>query len=211
MRIKDVLTKKRQDFRLFIDLIREDYRTYWKVRDGTASTWTMPGFRALAVHRFGVWVATIGRPWPLRAMLNAIYSCLYVHVRNHYTIQLPPTTKVGRRLVISHQGGIVIHHLAKIGDDCIILQNATLGAAGTARFMQAPILGNRVQIGCGAAVIGGVVIGDDVHIGPNAVVSTDIPAGSIVVAPAPRVFQLKKEQDNVREPAVEHQSKCVAR
>ena len=86
----------------------------------------------------------------------------------------------------------MIHWLSQIGDDCVIIQNVTLGAATEERITDAPVLGNRVMVGCGAAVIGGVVIGDDVHIGPNAVVTMNIPVGSTVAAPAPRVVQLRR-------------------
>ncbi len=176
--------KKRRDFNQLVESIREDYPRY---RD-----WTMPGFRALAVHRFGVWVESVGQPRLLHWFLFRIYRFLFVYVRNHYSIELHHTTKVGRRLLIAHQGGIVIHHLSEIGDDCLIHQNATLGAATDDTIDRCPILGNRVEVGAGAALVGGVVIGDDVRIGPNVVLTMSVPAGSTVVAPPPRIFQLKK-------------------
>ena len=94
--------------------------------------------------------------------------------------------------MIGHQGGIVIHWRAEIGDDCVIRQNATLGAATGEKFMHAPVLGNRVEVGCGAAIIGRVRIGDDARIGPNAVVTTNVPAGATVVVPPPRIVQVKR-------------------
>jgi len=126
-----------------------------------------------------------------RVVLGVHYE-IASHVRNHYSIELPLTAKIGRRLLIGHQGGIVIHWLSQIGDDCVIVQNVTLGAGTEEAITNAPVLGNRVMVGCGAAVIGGVVIGDDVHIGPNAVVTMNIPVGSTVAAPAPRVVQLRR-------------------
>lgn len=179
------LAKKGGEFRHFVELVREDYRL--RYRD-----WTLPGFRAVAVYRFGVWVNTVGHPRLLHWSLYRIYRSLFRYVRNHYGIELPYTTAVGRRLEIGHQGGIVIHHLSKIGDDCLIHQNVTLGAATVETIERCPILGNRVEIGAGAVLIGAVVIGDDVRIGPNAVVTMNIPAGSTVVAAAPRVIQLRK-------------------
>jgi serine O-acetyltransferase len=185
MQIREKLTKKWQDFRQLVELIREDYRTQ-------NCEWTRPGFRAVAVHRFGVWADSVGQPRLLHVVLKCIYNFFYVYVRNHYTIELPLTTKVGRRLAIGHQGGIVIHFLSQIGDDCVILQNVTLGAATDAAIERAPVLGDRVEVGCGAAIIGGVLIGNDVRIGPNVVVTMNVPAGSTVVAPPPRIFQLRK-------------------
>ncbi len=164
--------------------IREAYRSHQR-------DWTLPGFRAVAVYRFGRWAEVCRYRW-LSVVLGAVYTQMYRYVRNHYTIELPRSARVGRRLVIGHQGGIVIHWGAQIGDDCLIRQNATLGAATGENYTHAPVLGNRVEVGCGAAIIGRVRIGDDVRIGPNAVVTTNVPAGSTVVVPSPRVIQFKR-------------------
>jgi serine O-acetyltransferase len=179
--------KKREDFRRLREQLGEDYRAH-------GSDWTKPGFRAVAVHRLAAWVETLGRPRFLQVVLKWFCRVLHVHVRNHYAIELPLSTKVGRRLRIAHQGGIVIHGLSQIGDDCLIHQNVTMGSATDETITRAPILGNRVEVGAGAALIGAVVIGDNVRIGPNAVVTMNVPAGSTVVAPAPRVLRLQERQ-----------------
>lgn len=172
-----------------VQLIKKVRQDYWRHGD-----WTMPGFRALAVHRFGNWVDTI-RPRLLRGVLDRIYLGLYRYIRNQYTIELPRTTKVGRRLILGHSGSIVIHFASIIGDDCMIRQNVTIGAASSETYLDAPVLGSRVEIGAGAAIIGKIVIGDDVRIGPNAVVTTNVPSGSLVVAPPARIIPWKKRAD----------------
>src|SRR5690349_17865818 len=87
---------------------------------------TKPGFRAVAVHRFGVWRMTVS-PKLLRAPLSVLYRFLFRYVRNHYGIELPYSAKLGRRVIIEHQSGIVVHGETVIGDDCIIRQNCTFG------------------------------------------------------------------------------------
>lgn len=181
-----------------VRLIREDYSSFGRLveqirEDYHAShrDWTMPGFRAVAVHRIGNWAWGL-QFRPVRGIVSRIYRLLYIYVRNHYTIELPRTTSVGRRLTIGHQGGIVIHPFSKIGDDCIIRQNVTLGAGSPETVERAPVLMNRVEVGCGAVIVGGIVIGDDVRIGPNAVVTMNVPAGSTVVVLPPRIVQFKK-------------------
>src|SRR2546421_12212487 len=77
--------------------------------------WTRPGFRAIAVHRFGNWRMRIANKY-LRAPLSVIYRMMFRHVRNHYGIELPYSAIVGRRVVIEHQGAIVIHGNSVIGD-----------------------------------------------------------------------------------------------
>jgi serine O-acetyltransferase len=141
--------------------------------------WTRPGFRAMAVHRFGTWRMRI-RPRLLRAPLSWLYHRLHRYIRNHYGIELHSTTVIGRRFRIGHQSGIVIHPNAQIGDDCVIRQNVTIGAPNLDRLDEAPVLGNRVEVGAGAVLLGKITIGDGVRIGPNTVVMTNVPAGATV-------------------------------
>src|SRR5688572_22980725 len=108
-----------QDQLTLLAQIREDWQP-------NGCDWTRPGFRALAVHRFGVWRMKIKRR-ALRLPFSFIYRMLYRYVRNHYSIELHYTVQVGRRVVIGHQGAIVVHDSSVIGDDCIIRQGVTLG------------------------------------------------------------------------------------
>ncbi len=142
--------------------------------------WTRPGFRAVATHRFGVWRMTVN-PKILRAPLSILYRYLFRKCRNHYGIELPYTVQLGRRVIIEHQHGIVIHGQCVIGDDCIIRQGVTLGNKTLDRPDDAPRLGNRVNVGAGAKVLGLVNIGDDATIGANAVVVKDVPDGALAM------------------------------
>lgn len=164
-----------------LDQIREDWLY-------NGEEWTRPGFRALAMYRFGVWHMTI-RSRLLRAPLSVLYRFLHRLVRNHYGIELHHTAKVGERVVIAHQGGIVIHEFAEIGNECVIRQGVTIGEAGQSLTNDAPKLGRGVTLGAGAVVMGNVKIGDGAKIGPNAVVMIDVPAGALAVAPPARVIQ----------------------
>jgi serine O-acetyltransferase len=159
-----------------MDLIHGDWVTHER-------SITRPGLQALIIHRFGSWV--MGLPLVPKLFLAPIYAVLFWFVRNFYGIELPHRTKVGRRFCIGHQSGIVIHPFAVIGDDCLVRQNVTIGAASK---VEAPQLGNRVEVGAGAVLVGGITIGDDVRIGPNAVVMMNVPPNAAVVVPPPRIF-----------------------
>jgi serine O-acetyltransferase len=166
------------------ELLREDLQAHH--RDLTA-----PGLHAIAVHRYGAWLDAENPPG--RAAHCLLYRLGYLVVRNVYGIELPRTTKVGRRVKIAHQSGIVIHPDAVIGDDCVIRQNVSIGAAAgdAARFSgQAPVLGKGVSVGAGAVIVGGITIGDNAVLGPNVTVLTNVPEGARVMSPPPRVFQL---------------------
>ncbi|WP_448603397.1 serine O-acetyltransferase [Thermoleptolyngbya sp.] len=142
--------------------------------------WTKPGFRAVAVHRFGVWRMGV-EPKLLRAPFSILYRAMFRHVRNVYGIELPYTVQLGRRVIIEHQGAIVIHGQTVIGDDSVIRQGVTIGNRYLDRPMEAPRLGKRVNVGAGAKILGAVTLGDDANVGANAVVLKDVPAGKTAV------------------------------
>ncbi|MBW4618447.1 MAG: serine O-acetyltransferase [Cyanosarcina radialis HA8281-LM2] len=153
--------------------IREDWVAHGR-------DWTKPGFRAVAVQRFGVWRMQIELKW-LRAPCSIIYRMLYRKIRNIYGIDLPYTVKLGRRVIVEHQGAIVIHGYCTIGDDCILRQGVTLGNRYLERPLEAPKLGTGVKVGAGAKILGNVTVGDGANIGANAVVLSDIPPGATAV------------------------------
>jgi serine O-acetyltransferase len=150
--------------------------------------WTRPGFRAVAVHRFGNWRMGI-RPKLLRAPFSILYRAMFRHVRNCYGIELSYEVKLGRRVVFEHQGAVVIHGNSVIGDDCIIRQGVTLGNRTRMHHNQAPTLGRGVSVGAGAKILGAVHIGDEAEIGANAVVLCDVPAGCAAVGIPARVIE----------------------
>jgi serine O-acetyltransferase len=152
--------------------------------------WTRPGFRAVASHRFGVWRMGV-RPKILRAPLSIVYRWMFRKCRNHYGIELSYSVKLGQRVVIEHQGGIVVHGACEIGDDSIIRQGVTLGNKSLDRPFDAPRLGKRVNVGAGAKILGAVVIGDGASIGANAVVLKDVPAGAVAVGIPAKVVMPK--------------------
>jgi len=169
--------------------IHEDWAT-------NSHDWTMPGFRAIAVHRFGTWVSN-KRPGALRTVLLRLYQIMYRYIRNYYGIEIPLTVMLGRRLWLVHQNGIVFHWKTVVGDDCLIRHNATIGAGygGQKTLHKGPRLGNHVEVGPGAVIFAAVAIGDGAVIGPNVVVMSNVPAGARVFAEAPRLIRLANAPD----------------
>lgn len=149
--------------------------------------WTKPGFRTVAVHRFGVWRMTV-KSKILRAPLSILYRWGYRHCRNVYGIELPYTVMLGRRVVFEHQGGIVVHGNSAIGDDCIIRQNCTLGIRRMSELDKAPTLEAGVSVGAGAVILGAVTLGKDSTVGANSVVLSDVPAVSIAIGAPARII-----------------------
>jgi serine O-acetyltransferase len=116
-----------------------------------------------------------------------------------------PGCRIGRRFILDHGQGTVIGETSEIGDDCYILGGVVLGAPGISANPMGkrhPTIGNRVQVGAFAHVLGDIVIGDDVFVGPRCVIKDDIPAGSIVT--------LRSELQVVRCRRLTHSSHLVA-
>ncbi len=94
--------------------------------------------------------------------------------------------------------GVYISEKAKIGNNCTIFQQVTIGSntLSDSKHYGAPTIGNNVYIGAGAKIIGNVNIGDDVRIGANAVIVNDIPSNSTVVVSPNRVIAHHNKRDN---------------
>src|SRR5207249_3336402 len=148
-------------------LIREDFATH--DRDPLSQ-----GFWAIAVHRFGNWRMSI-RPRILRMPFSFVYHFLYKLVEWTCGISLQYTVRVGRRVHLWHHSGMILG-ARSIGDDVHIRQNTTMGVArrGDSRLLK-PIIEDRVDIGCGAVIVGAITIGHDSQIGANAVVLKGVP------------------------------------
>ncbi len=94
-------------------------------------------------------------------------------------ISIPLRCQIGGGLQMAHTNGIVINVGARIGCNCDIFQQVTIGEA-KGGF---PTIGNGVLIGPGAKIIGPVTVGDGARIGANALVIHDVPPGAVVYAP----------------------------
>lgn len=141
--------------------------------------WGAQGFWVMVVYRFGRWRYGV-QPALLRKFFSLIYHVLYKLVQILTGIELPCEVPVGRNFVIDHFGGIIISGYAKFGDNCRIRDGVVVGLRRV-EDKCAPIVGNNVDIGSGAKLLGQIKIGDNVLIGANAVVLCDVPDNSIAV------------------------------
>ncbi|MCF8271901.1 serine acetyltransferase [Chlorobium sp.] len=131
-----------------------------------------PILKALAVLRHRFWSAVTGADIPLNSQIDG-------------------------GLLIPHPNGIVIHPAARIGPNCLIFQQVTIGAGSKPGL---PVIEGHVDIGAGAKILGGIQIGAHARIGANAVVLCDIPAGAtaagVPAAILNRSIQLPQHSDD---------------
>ena len=91
-------------------------------------------------------------------------------------------------LSIWHVGNIIVNADAKIGENCTLHGGNCIGNNG--KDNKVPRIGNNVDIGYGAVVIGDIEIADNVTIGANAVINKSIiTPDSVVVGIPGRMIQ----------------------
>ena len=162
--------------------IRGDIAIY--ARDGSAPWWTCPGFWAVLPHRIGA----AAHRTPNRALA---WACLVAHHalsmpwRVLEGVSIPHDADIGPGLRLPHPRNVLIAPGAKLGRDCSVYHDVTLGRGGRKGV---PRLGDRVMLFPGARVLGGIEIGDDARIGANAVVQQNVPPGASVSLPRPRTI-----------------------
>ncbi|MEG1114788.1 MAG: DapH/DapD/GlmU-related protein [Janthinobacterium sp.] len=96
-----------------------------------------------------------------------------------YNSKVPPTADIGKGTFLICKGiATVIIDGAKIGTGCRI--GIGVRVIGKGPYKNVPQIGNQVFMGAGSVIVGPVIIGDNVIIAPNAVVTKSVPAGAIV-------------------------------
>lgn len=137
------------------------------------------GFWVVATYRFGEWAR--GLPLPLRKPLRA----LYLIARLPWTLFLHVTIDavgIGPGLCLIHPHCIIIGTGVKIGRDCLVFHEVTIGTNVGADGV--PTIGDGVDLYAGARVLGPVAVGEGSMIGANCVITRDVPPHSVVL-PSP--------------------------
>lgn len=170
-------------------LLAEDYRTHKR-------RLFSPGLHAVWVNRIGTWAFGV-LPRFIRIAPWYFYCFGHWFCRAFYGIEVEHSVKLGRRFEIGHQGTIVIHRFATFGNDCSVRQGVTLGISNMNHWREGkgPVVGSHVNFGVGSVVMGNVNIGDNVQIGPNCVVTNDIPSDRVLFQPPARILPQKASDD----------------
>lgn len=113
----------------------------------------------------------------VRIAMRLIFSCDI-----SYKIQ------IGKGTIFPHDAlGVVIHQDAKIGNNCIICQNVTIG--GRSDYNELPVIKDNVIIGANVVILGPVIIGENSKIGAGAIVVDNVPSNSTVTGNKAKVIK----------------------
>jgi len=129
---------------------------------------------------------------PMRHFFRPIAVLYKIYTEFLLGIELPAGTEIGQGLRVYHGVGLVIHKGVRIGTGCVLRQAVTIGNKGEGEHADLlPVIGDNVEFGAGATVIGNLKIGDNVIIGAGTVVTKDVPSNSVVVGPPARILAKK--------------------
>ncbi len=142
----------------------------------------------VAVYRFGRRVDA--RPDGVaKRLLTAAYWLAFRVVETVVGISLPKAARIGGGLRIWHFGGVFVHPDAVIGRNCTLRQGVTIGNRHEGG--PAPVIGDDVEFGAYAQVLGGVRIGRGCRIGALSVVLCDVPDGATAVGAPARIVHAR--------------------
>lgn len=185
-----------------ISLIKSDFRRYKlqynKLGEDNSSFYIFmsnSGLWVLLVYRLRRYIEYEFRLPFVRNMIRMILMIISQFLKVLTSIELPFTVEIGSGCFFPHVGSIVIHYRSKVGNNCTFVQDITIGLAGRGTEEGAPVIGSQVYIGAGARVIGPIVIGDNVVIGANAVVTKDVPDNAVVAGIPAKIVNYKGSQD----------------
>jgi serine O-acetyltransferase len=155
---------------------------------------------------WAVWTYRLGRridsrtPGRMTRVLTAVYWPWFRLVETVVGISLPKSAVIGGGLRIWHFGGIFVHPETQIGRNCTLRQGVTIGnrvADGAV-----PVIGDDVEFGAYAQVLGAVRIGNGCRIGAMSVVLCDVPDGATAVGVPARIVgqtEVVSLQKNIQE------------
>lgn len=113
--------------------------------------------------------------------------------RLFFNSYIPSSCVLGKNTRFAYGGlSIAIHPRLKVGDNCVIGQNTTIG--GKSGEKNVPVIGNNVYISAGVRIYGDVIIHHDSVIGGNSVVVKDVEPYSVMAGvPAKKIATITKK------------------
>lgn len=133
-------------------------------------------------------------PYIIKIILMPFAIFYRIFVEWILCIEIPWKLKLGKNTRLFHGQGLVINAGAVIGDNCILRHNITIGTNKTDLNYGglSPKIGNFVDIGAGAIILGNIKIGDYACIAAGSVVIKDVPDYGVVGGNPAKLIRINK-------------------
>jgi serine O-acetyltransferase len=146
------------------------------------------GFQAVLLYRVSHWLYQRGwiyPPWFLSRLSIAITGA-----------EIEFNARIGPGMFVSHPVGIVVGRGTVIGSNVTLFQGVTFGVKSWRpdAITKFPRVGNKCYFFTGAAVLGDVTVGDDCIVGAHAVVTSDLPDGSLALGIPAKIYPDKGKE-----------------
>ena len=155
------------------------------------------GLWILTQYRVSRWVDLKVKLPVVRQILKVICALWQKLIEILTNSEFPNKANIGKGIYMAHGSGIVLHNDLCMGEYCNIGHQVTIGYGGRGDKSGVPKVGDRVFIGPGAKIFGPIVIGNDVAIGANAVVTKDLPDNAVAVGIHAQIISYKGSQDYI--------------
>jgi serine O-acetyltransferase len=170
-----------------VNRFTSDLARYRAKGDRGKELWLNPVIWAIACYRIRNWI-NVKRPiWPIRIPLALLLFLANKFFEIFMALCISPRASIGAGLYIGHVGGIHINPQAVIGQNCDLGHRVTIGTSAMGR-QGTPVLGDNVYVGPGAMLIGNIRIGDGAKIAANTLVIDDVPDGATVMGVPGRII-----------------------
>lgn len=185
-----------------LDLLAKDADLYYEAAYGGRRTarnrtrlWLFnPEFRCVASYRLRLAAQEVFARNKVLGLVPLVLSALLRHrVLTRQHVHLSRGSQIGPGLYLMHAYGIMVGP-SRIGSNCVLHQNVTIGDQVAAGSNSVPVLGDNVWIGPGATITGDITIGDNVTVSAGTVMSKSVPSGCLVAGNPGRVIQ--RDYDN---------------
>lgn len=175
----------------FFQLIKSDYKKY-KNYGGSFLTiiFLTQGFWAILQYRIAnVIYRKIHIPI-LRQILILILLLYQKSIEIVTGISIPSSAKIGHSFYIGHFGGVILNAKTIIGNNCNISQGVTIGVSGIGDKRGVPIIGDNVYIGANTVITGKIKIENNVLVGACSLVNSNVEKRAVMLGvPAVKISE----------------------
>ncbi len=145
-----------------------------------------PGIKAVLLYRIAHFFWKLGLPYIPRYISGI--------ARDLTAVEIHPGAEIGSEFFIDHGAGVVIGETTEIGNNVTIYAGVVLGGTNLEQKKRHPTLGDNVVVGTGAKILGPITLGENVRVGANSVVVSDVPSNCVVVGVPAKIVSKKGEK-----------------